>query len=191
MHDPSLPKVILYFDFVSPYAYLAFTILHQWSQARKITLECRPAILSKLIAGSGNSSPGKVPAKLAWMSRDLVMQSNYYNIPFIFPKGKFPFSSKEYNEVIACINSDAERCAAISKIYSDIYGKGQILPVEQYNLGVSQKGGEEKVEAWTEAALKSGAFGVPWIVATKAKTHEEETFFGGDRLHLVERFLGL
>ncbi|KAI1451561.1 thioredoxin-like protein [Annulohypoxylon moriforme] len=43
----------------------------------------------------------------------------------------------------------------------------------------------------TEAALKRGAYGVPWIWATDSETKKSEPFFGSDRWHHVYEFLGL
>ncbi|KAF5661545.1 glutathione s-transferase kappa 1 [Fusarium heterosporum] len=47
-----------------------------------------------------------------------------------------------------------------------------------------------KLQEATNEALKLGAFGAPWLIATRADG-KSEAFFGSDRFHHIYRFLGV
>lgn len=49
---------------------------------------------------------------------------------------------------------------------------------------------KQMVQANTDAALKRGAYGNPWLWV-RNKDGQEEPFFGSDRFHYVWKFLGL
>ncbi|KAH6963762.1 hypothetical protein HG530_002960 [Fusarium avenaceum] len=49
---------------------------------------------------------------------------------------------------------------------------------------------KERVKETTGEALKLGAFGAPWLIATRADG-KSEAFFGSDRYHHIYRFLGV
>lgn len=79
--------VEFYYDFISPYSYIAFELLmrcrQRWSN---MDLRLKPTRVRDVISMSGNSSPGSVPAKRKYIYEDLARLSEYYGINFAMPK---------------------------------------------------------------------------------------------------------
>lgn len=91
--------IIFYFDFLSPYSYLAFRILHEqllplWRKEIPVRLTLRPASLAHIIARSGNVPPGALPARRQHLLRDIQRTVHLHSLhPFHMPS-VFPFDSK-------------------------------------------------------------------------------------------------
>ena len=62
-----MPPVTFYFDFVSPYSYIAFKRLHVLPRAA--TVELKPVLFAALLNHFGNKGPAEIPIKRRWTSR--------------------------------------------------------------------------------------------------------------------------
>ena len=61
-----------YFDFISPYAYLAWARLVRRGQP----FELRPLLFAVLLAHHGQLGPAEIPAKRAWLISDTLRQAH-------------------------------------------------------------------------------------------------------------------
>ena len=59
--------VTWYFDFVSPYSYIAFKRLNELP--RDATVQLRPVLFGALLNHFGQKGPAEVPAKRLWTYR--------------------------------------------------------------------------------------------------------------------------
>ena len=64
-----LPTITFYVDFVSPYAWLAFTQLPQALEGLHYQVRYRPVLLGALLQAHGNPGPAGVTPKRAWTLR--------------------------------------------------------------------------------------------------------------------------
>ena len=65
------PTLEFFFDYGSPFSYLADTELPQIAKRRGVALVYRPMLLGAVLKATGNSSPMTVPAKGRYLIRDL------------------------------------------------------------------------------------------------------------------------
>lgn len=84
--------VEFFYDYASPFSYLADCQLPGIAARHGATIDYRPAILGVLIVESGNQPPPTVPAKLAYMNADMRRWATRLNVPFV-PNPAFPVRS--------------------------------------------------------------------------------------------------
>jgi len=63
--------VEFYFDFGSPYSYLAYKALPGIAAAHGAQIVWRPMLLGGVFKATGNHSPVEIPAKGKWLHQDL------------------------------------------------------------------------------------------------------------------------
>ena len=71
-----------YFDYGSPYSYLADTQVEAIAQRAGATLVRKPMLLGGVFKATGNHSPAELPQKSAWSGFDMPMWARHYGVPF-------------------------------------------------------------------------------------------------------------
>ncbi|MBE0615892.1 MAG: 2-hydroxychromene-2-carboxylate isomerase [Burkholderiales bacterium] len=74
--------VEFYFDFGSPYSYLAYKALPGIAAAQGAQIVWRPMLLGGVFKATGNHSPIEIPAKGKWLSQDLQRWAKRYRAVF-------------------------------------------------------------------------------------------------------------
>jgi len=175
-----------YFDFISPYAYMA------WVRARRhgLVLEPIPVVFGAILAACGQLGPAEVPAKRAFVIRDVLRTAKRHNIPFTWP-AIHPFRSLDALRVaqIECVGD--RQLEVIDALFAVAWGEGKDLSdlsVIEACLDGLGLNGEKLVAATktkamktslhqkTQAALTEGVFGVPTFKV------DGELLWGNDRL---------
>ena len=172
-----------FYDFVSPYSYLASERVEELARRTGALLRLRPFLLGGVLKATGNQAPVETPAKYRHLKVDLERWSRRLGVPLNFP-ATHPFST-----VLAM------RCALAAA------AKGLVVPFthaafraawaegldltrpEVLALVASAPAYKETLLAETEGAVKRGAFGAPTFFVG------EEMFVGNDRLDFVEEAL--
>lgn len=169
-----------YFDFISPYSYLAFKRMSQEKALSTADIRWVPVNLPKLIKDSGNTPPASCRPKAMYLLKDLKRWATALDVPFqMLRPGSFdsrPALS------LACLLDGIERIRFCSKAFDAIW-TGVIDPVRNEDwltelvtaqdlpeewLGLDLEEGKKKLKEHTEDALKAGCFGVPTFIL-KAK----------------------
>ncbi len=75
-------QVEFYFDFGSPYSYLAYKALPGIAAAHGAQIVWRPMLLGGVFKASGNHSPAEIPAKSKWMNQDMQRWAARYGAAF-------------------------------------------------------------------------------------------------------------
>jgi len=188
-----------YFDFVSPYSYLAITQLEKAFENQDVEWVYKPVFLGALHQAQDMPSPAFIPNKAKWIYRDCHLWAKHYQVPLAWP-AQFPF-----NTMFLLRTSLFLQASQPEKI--DEFVKQTFLAIWQDGL---QVGDEQAVQVhlqslgfdvaaiidgcqqqWVKDALKRsvsdahelGLFGVP---AFKVK---DDVFFGQDRLMFVQQAL--
>ena len=191
----------LYFDFLSPYAYLSFKIMQKLGLKDAAIVRYMPVRLPVLIAKSGNHPPAQVPGKRAFIMRDLMRTAAFHGIIFRFPEGlAFPFNTRC---LLGAAIAAKEPEQAIERMWDYIYGGGDAAGLAQLMLFKDPKEllhwlGMDAVDCdWqavlktnTNEALERGAFGVPVFIVQKDAADAGEFFFGSDRFPHILAYLG-
>jgi len=79
-------QIDFYFDVVSPYSYVASTLIEDVAQRCNADLLWNPILLGGIFKAVGTSNaPGLTPAKKPYMLKDLQRLSRHYGIPLQMP----------------------------------------------------------------------------------------------------------
>ncbi len=188
-----------YFDFSSPYSYIASEVIDDLAAKYGRKVKWRPMLLGVVFQKTGQPLLVNVPLKGEYSLRDFARSARYHGVPFKFP-AKFPLSTVSAARAYYWLHG--QDCAkarqfarAAFRAYwvdgrdiSDLAVLQEIaagLGVDPAALaaGVATPEIKERLRAETEAALAKGMCGAPWFVV------DGEPFWGADRLPQIEKWL--
>jgi 2-hydroxychromene-2-carboxylate isomerase len=181
-----MKNVDFYFDFVSPFSYIA---LHRLERLAPPTT-FRPVLFAGLLRHWGQKGPAEIPAKRRWTYRWCQWWAAELGIPFRFPAAH-PFNPLHHLRLALACDS---RPAAVKRIFGAIWMSGENandparfatlcreLSVKEEQLGDERI--KNALRSNTEEAAARGVFGVPSFVA------DGEVFWGADSLEFLQAFL--
>jgi 2-hydroxychromene-2-carboxylate isomerase len=192
-----MQKLTLYFDYISPYAYLAWTQVHALAERHAIEVEAVPILFAALLDANGQKGPAEIPRKRAYLFRDVFRTAHRLGVP-LAPPASHPFNPLLALRVSSAEMSAGERRALIDAIYLATWGRGidvtNPATIAKIADGVGLDGaalvawagspaGKERVKQRTTEALDRGAFGVPTMIV------EGDLFWGFDSFGDIERKL--
>lgn len=186
--------VEFYFDYGSPYSYIAYHRLPEVLRRTEAAVAYRPMLLGGVFQATGNSSPAANKVKWAHSQRDLDRFVAKYQVPFqrnpFFPVNTLRLMR---GAVVAVEEGYLERYsdAAFAGMWRDgrkmddeaviVQALGEAgLDGRHILARIAEDGIKQKLKAWTEAAVARGVFGAPTFFVG------DEIFFGQDRLDFVE-----
>ncbi len=193
------PPVELFFDFSSPYGYLASRLLPAIATRHGRELRWRPMMLGPALAATGGKPLVQIPLKGDYALRDLPRTARFLGVPFRLPS-RFPIVTLAVARAFYWLEATAaERAvpfaaAAFAAYFvadRDIADRavvGELLA----EVGADAAAGlaaiatpavKDRLRAVTEEAVARGAFGSPFVFV------DGEPFWGVDRLDQVERWL--
>ncbi|MEX2628848.1 MAG: 2-hydroxychromene-2-carboxylate isomerase [Tistlia sp.] len=191
--------IAFYFDFSSPYGYLAAERIDALAERHGRAVAWRPFLLGAVFKTTRTEPLLGIPLKGDYARRDIERSARGLGLPFRLPE-TFPFLS-----VAACrafywlLDEEPERAHALAlALYRRAFAEGgdisraqTVIEVAEA-LGVSRAALEaalqdpavkERLRSEVQAAIAAGVFGSPFMVV------DGEPFWGHDRLADVERWL--
>jgi 2-hydroxychromene-2-carboxylate isomerase len=189
------PEITFYFDFVSPYSYLASTQLPHIASATNAVIDWRPMLLGEVFRATGNRPPGEVVAKGLYLWRDLIRFAERYGVELRL-NPHFPVDTQSLmraatgmkmfrpEELLFFVESVFHamwveaKDIADPEVFADVMFSVGLDPAE-VNAWVSDPAIEEALDIETEGAVARGVFGAPTFFVG------DEMFFGQDRLDFV------
>lgn len=186
-----------YFDFLSPYSYLASALLARRAPAARAHLDYRPVPVGSLLARRGLTGPGEVEVKRSAVLDDCLLLAQHHGVPFEGPPRQ-PFPSIPALRSVLAVEDPAARQALTHRYFHAAWGEGRdlddpaVLAACLAEVGVDQDPEATRRDRAVRDALKRevveahdlGVFGVPTFV-----TPDGVRFFGHDRLALCEAYL--
>ena len=184
-----IKQIDFYFDFISPYAYLAHKKIIKLQQTKKIDFIYKPILLGGLHNKLGIVAPGLIEIKKKFMINDCKMVAKKFDINFKF-KDSFPINSLYLMRGLLTIESD-KKFNYIDKFYEAYWSKNldlknqDTIKIILKNIGIDHekfakdiKLEEIKTELkeLTNLAEKKNIFGAPTFVVNN------KIFWGQDRL---------
>lgn len=197
-------RLVFFYDYVSPYTYLASTRIDALGEAHGLRVDWEPALLGGVMKATGNQPPAMLPARASYLGEDLVRWADEYDVPFRFTPF-FPLSTMAaLRAAIAVRARHPDRFPAWNqRVFRAAWVEGLDVGNKDVLAQVAREIGldpaivtganedaavKERLKAQTEHLVSLGAFGMPWIVLEEetngAKT--SESYFGNDRLALIE-----
>jgi 2-hydroxychromene-2-carboxylate isomerase len=175
-----------YFDFVSPYSYIA---LHRLAELQR-PVSCKPVLFAGLLDHWGQKGPAEIPAKRQWTYRWCTWWAASLGIPFRFPAAH-PFNPLQHLRLALACDS---RLDAVKRIFDSLWMSGEHaddperfaalcreLSVDQGRL--AEPVVKDTLRKNTGDAAQRGVFGVPSFVA------DGEVFWGADAIDFLKAFL--
>lgn len=187
-----MKHITFYLDFISPYAYLAFHKLPRALDGLSYVVTYQPVFLGGLLQHHGVRGPAEVPAKRAWLYRQVQWLAHSEGIaldlPAVHPFNPLPLlrlalacdarglPSRHLTEALfqhvwrgGADAADPARCAALH----------QQWPPLRDPTGAEVKAGLKQA---TDAALQKGVFGVPSFEV------DGKLFWGMDALPMLRAY---
>jgi 2-hydroxychromene-2-carboxylate isomerase len=189
--------VRFYFDFISPYSYLASQLIGRSPELRTIRFEHRPVVFGTMLSRRGVQGPGEVPSRRRAGLADVLLLARHYGLPLEGPP-RHPFNSIYALRSVCAVPDEELRGALMRRYFARAWGDGAdledlaVLRAVLAEFGIAQDPEEaasdpanrKALKANTEAALAAGAWGVPTFEI------DELLFFGHDRLELLSAYVG-
>lgn len=190
--------VEFFFDFMSPYSYLAATRVEALLAPVGGMVAWRPCLLPAILKATENRGPAEIPAKLPYLAKDLERWCELLGLPaFGLPEG-FPFLATQANRC-AIVAADRGKGGVFARAMFDVIWRdrrdatsaeviGEVLERTGFDAAevmtlASAPELKNRLRAASDEAVTRGAFGVPaFFVGT-------ELFIGNDRLDFVVRHL--
>lgn len=173
-----------YFDFVSPYSYLA---LHRLAEIPR-PVSYKPVLFAGLLKHWGQKGPAEIPGKRRWTYRSCAFRAHQLGVPFRFP-AEHPFNPLQHLRLaLACGN----RPEAVKRIFDSIWVSGANANDEARFAGLCRELGvgptrlsemKDLLRKATEEAAALGVFGVPTLLV------DGEAFWGEDAVDFAKAFI--
>lgn len=187
-----------YFDFWSPYAYLASHRLAEIADKHGCAINYLPIDLTKAKLAAGNTGPAnlQIPPKIRYLMVDLKRWADRYGLPFgSVPKGK---NTRRINIGAMLAQDQGVARDYVREAYDAVWGQGgdpdddellsSLARTMDWNpedflswIGSAEAG--DRYEKLFASAVERGVFGVP-IMAIG-----DQMWWGNDRLEFVEQYL--
>jgi len=183
-----------YFDYGSPYSYLADTQVEAIAQRAGATLVRKPMLLGGVFKATGNHSPAELPQKSAWSGFDMPMWARHYGVPFQ-RNPFFPVNTLALMRGAAAAQIDGSFERYHRAVFKAMWVEGRNLndmkevavvltaaglDAEKFGGRIQDQDVKDRLKATTEEAVARGVFGAPTCFVDKMM------FFGNDRLPFVE-----
>jgi len=188
-----------YFDFSSPYGYLASRKIDALANAHGRSVQWRPILLGAAFKTTGGAPLPQIPLKGPYSMRDFLRSARFHGIPYRQP-ANFPVSTMAAVRAFYWLQAkDPAKAVELARaLYSAYFAEGvdisqpenvtQIAKKlgvngEELTAGINDPAVKEKTKQEVDAAVAKGVFGSPYIVV------DGEPFWGVDRFDQIEKWL--
>ena len=113
-------RITFYLDFVSPYAYLAFKALPEALKGLSYAVDYRPVLFAGLLKHHGQLGPAEVPAKGAWMIRNVLRKAARLGVP-LRPPAVHPFNPLLALRLSSLPMEDAVRLRVVDGLFRAVF----------------------------------------------------------------------
>src|SRR5262245_48901347 len=178
------PSIDWYFDFVSPYSYLALHRLKEFSA--QVTF--KPVLFAGILNHWGQKGPAEITAKRKWTYRNCVWEARRLSVPFRFPAAH-PFNPLPHLRLALAAGCAPE---AVRRIFDFVWTTGEDAadPARFASLCAALGADpaqhpevKDLLRKNTDEAIARGVFGVPSVVI------RNEVFWGADSVEFAKAFL--
>jgi 2-hydroxychromene-2-carboxylate isomerase len=184
-----------FYDFVSPYSYLASSRVEAVAARAGATLRWRPFLLGGVFKATGNHAPIETVAKGRHMWVDLDRWARRQGVPFRRPD-PFPFSPILALRAALAAEAAGKLVPYTHAVYKAAWADGRDVGDPAALAAVASEAGldgqalvaaapgyKEALMKQTQSAIDRGAYGAPACFVG------EQLFIGNDRLDFVEEAL--
>lgn len=195
MPDP----IDFYFDFSSPYGYLASRRIDALAAKHGRTVNWRPHLIGAAFKATGSQPLLNIPMKGDYARIDIPRAARMHGVPFVMPE-RFPFLSVAAARAFYWLSdSDSAKAVDLAKaLYNAAFGEGRDIAntgtVTAVAAGLGVDAGaltaaladpavKARLKTEVSAAIARGIFGSPYFIV------DGEPFWGHDKLEELDRWL--
>lgn len=188
-----------FFDFSSPYGYLATHRIEALAARHGRDVDWHPILLGVIFRITGQTPLINQPMRGDYFRADMARYAREWDVPLVMPE-HFPFHSIAASRAFYWLKDRSpEQAVAFARaVYAAYWGEGRDVDKPEQVVAVAATlgidGGElaaalgddavkERLKTEVDAAVEQGVFGSPTFLI------EGEAFFGCDKFDQMERWL--
>lgn len=188
-----------YFDFSSPYGYLASERIDALAARFGRKVKWRPILLGVVFKQTGGAPLTTIPLKGEYSRRDFARSARFLGIAYRQPE-KFPLPTQSAARAYYWLHErSCEQARGFAQgVFRALFVNDQDVSDLELVLSLAAQHGadrdalstalagqplKDRLKAECDAATAKGVFGSPYIIV------DGEPFFGVDRLPQIERWL--
>jgi 2-hydroxychromene-2-carboxylate isomerase len=190
-----------YFDFSSPYGYLAAQLIEDLALAHGREVDWNPVLLGVIFKETGAVPLTQVPIKGAYSRRDMVRSARFHGIDDFRLPSRFPIPTQAAARIVLALKAQdvalSKRVAmALYRAYfaddvdisdpevaADVAGRAGANR-DSVRAAVDDAAVKDALREEVARAIARGVCGSPFFIV------DGEPFWGLDRLPQLERWLG-
>jgi 2-hydroxychromene-2-carboxylate isomerase len=191
--------MIEFFFGSSPWTYLAFHNIQPMAAELGVPIAWRPILVGGIFNTVNPSvyasRENPVPAKAAYMRKDLADWARAAGLKIVFPPRVFPVISVKVMRACLLLEADGKLTAFARAVFEAYWGDDEDISQDEVLARVASRAGvdpaylfaglgeqavKDKLRTNTEELMRRGGFGSPTMFVGGV-----DMFFGNDRLALV------
>ena len=189
-----------YFDFSSPYGYLASERIEAVAQRHGRTVRWRPMLLGAVFKETGAAPLTSIPLKGEYSRRDMARSARFHGIDGFRIPSRFPIATQAAARIVLALEPASPELAtrvakALYRAYfiddADISDPANAVAVaaragadaDAMRAAVDDPAIKLRLREQVDAAIRAGVCGSPFFIV------DGEPFWGLDRLPQLERWL--
>ena len=188
-----MKQIDFYFDFISPYAYLAFEKLPEALMGLSYGVSYKPVLFAAMLQHHGQLGPAEIQPKRDWTYRQVLWQAHAAGVDLHMPAAH-PFNPLAFLRLaVACAQNGSCNRYVTETIFHHIWRGGadaadlQRLQELVQQLAPQRAINSEQVKAQlkanTDEAITRSLFGVPTMAV------DGKLFWGCDALPMLRDYL--
>ena len=193
-----MKEIHFYFDFISPYAWLAFKALPQSLAGISHRVHYHPVVFGAMLKHHGQLGPAEMPGKRDWTYRQVMWLAKQQGTDLQMP-ASHPFNSLSLLRLAVAASDNGEpNRYVVESIFKHVWCTGleasdaerlealQLHLLSQANVSLKDPQSVEVkqlLQQQTQQAIDLGLFGVPSMVVNG------QVFWGQDALPMLRAYL--
>jgi 2-hydroxychromene-2-carboxylate isomerase len=198
------PRMIeFFFDCSSPWTYLAFHNIQPMAAELNVDIAWRPILVGGVFNAVNPSvyasRENPVPAKAAYMRKDLADWARDAGLKIVFPPRVFPVNSVKAMRGCILLEPDGKLVPFARAAFEAYWGDEEDISQDDaltricaragvdpayFFAGIAGQEIKDRLRRNTDKLIRRGGFGSPTIFVDG-----DDMYFGNDRLHLVRAAL--
>ena len=188
-----------YFEFSSPYGYIASHLAEEVEKRTGRAMTWRPILLGPMFKATGQAPLTEIPIKGEYAKRDFLRSAGFHQVPYRHPS-KFPIGTVAAARAFYWVaDRDPQQARRLAKaLYRAFFVEDRDISAPATVVEIAQAEGvdaaalaaaledpalKDRTRGEVEAALAKGVFGSPYFIV------DGEPFWGNDRLPMLEEWV--
>lgn len=188
-----------WFDFSSPYGYIAAELIDGVAKRCGRDVRWRPILLGPIFKAVGTAPLTMLPIKGEYSKHDFARMARFHKVAFRLPE-KFPVGTQVAARAFYLIaDADPHRAREFARlVYRAYFAQGRDVADPAVVMELATAAGadvaalaeplkgeaiKERMKAEVDGAMKAGVFGSPFFLV------DGEPFWGVDKMALLEEWI--